>query len=214
VNPEPGEPAERSDRLERLRDVLRVDVSRETFDRLEAYVALLREENVRQNLVSAATLDSVWERHILDSAQLVRFEPRPGAAWVDLGSGAGLPGIVIACLVEGPVALVEPRRLRAEFLHKAAARLDLNVVVHAAKAERVSGRFDVITARALAPLPKFLEISHHLSTRKTVWALPKGRSALRELAEARRTWQGAFHVVRSVTDVEALIIVGTGVSRR
>jgi 16S rRNA (guanine527-N7)-methyltransferase len=92
---------------------LGVDVPRETFDRLEAYVSLLREENLRQNLVSAATLDSVWERHILDSAQLVRFEPRPGAAWVDLGSGAGLPGIVIACLVEGPVALVEPRRLRS-----------------------------------------------------------------------------------------------------
>jgi 16S rRNA (guanine527-N7)-methyltransferase len=214
VSAEPGQPVERSDRLARLQDVLRADVSRETFDRLEAYVALLREENVRQNLVSAATLDCVWERHILDSAQLVRFEPQAGAAWIDLGSGAGLPGIVVACLVKGPVALVEPRRLRAEFLHKAAATLELNVTVHAMKAERVSGAFDVITARALAPLPKFLEISHHLSTRNTVWALPKGRSALRELADARRAWQGAFHVERSVTDDEALIIVGTGVSRR
>ena len=73
----------------------------------------------RQNLVSASTLDQLWERHILDSAQLVRFEPRPGASWVDIGSGAGLPGIVIACLVDGPGTLVEPRRLRAEFLHKA-----------------------------------------------------------------------------------------------
>jgi 16S rRNA (guanine527-N7)-methyltransferase len=150
VSAEPGQPVARSDRLARLRDVLRADVSRETFDRLEAYVALLREENVRQNLVSAATLDCVWERHILDSAQLVRFEPQAGAAWIDLGSGAGLPGIVVACLVKGPVALVEPRRLRAEFLHKAAATLELNVTVHAMKAERVSGAFEVNTARALA----------------------------------------------------------------
>jgi 16S rRNA (guanine527-N7)-methyltransferase len=189
-------------------------VSRETIQRLEAYVALLTRENERQNLVSASTLEDVWERHIFDSAQLVRFEPAAGASWVDLGSGAGLPGIVIACLVDGPVTLVEPRRLRADFLHKAAESLDLKVTVRAEKAERVGGTFDVITARALAPLPKLLEISHHLSTRKTVWALPKGRSARSELAEAQRAWQGAFHVERSVTDADSFIIVGTGVSRR
>ena len=189
-------------------------VSRETFAKLEAYVALLRAENERQNLVSAATLDVVWERHILDSAQLVRFEPHRGTSWVDLGSGAGLPGIVVACMVDGPVTLVEPRRLRAEFLHKAVAALGLDTKIEVAKAERVSGRFDIITARALAPLSKLFEISHHLSTGKTVWALPKGRSARGELAEARRAWQGAFHVERSITDADGLIVVGTGVSRR
>lgn len=190
------------------------DVSRETFERLEAYVALIRDENDRQNLVSASTLESMWDRHIVDSAQLVRFEPRPGASWVDLGSGAGLPGMVIACLVDGPVTLVEPRRLRAEFLHKASESLDLRVTIEPNRAERVSGAFDVITARAVAPLSKLLEISHHLSTRKTVWALPKGRSAAAELADARRAWQGAFHVEQSVTDAEAFIVVGTGVERR
>jgi 16S rRNA (guanine527-N7)-methyltransferase len=110
--------------------------------------------------------------------------------------------------------LVEPRRLRADFLHKVAESLDLDVVIVTGKAERVAGKFDVITARALAPLPKLLEISHHLSTRKTVWALPKGRTARAELAEARRAWQGVFHVEQSVTDAEAFIVVGTGVSRR
>jgi 16S rRNA (guanine527-N7)-methyltransferase len=147
-------------------------VSRETFERLEAYVGLVTEENGRQNLVSASTLNNIWERHIADSAQLLRFQPFAGASWVDLGSGAGLPGIVIACLAEGAVTLVEPRRLRADFLHKVAESLDLDVVIVTGKAERVAGKFDVITARALAPLPKLLEISHHLSTRKTVWALP------------------------------------------
>ena len=106
--------------IERLSAVAGRNVSRETFERLEAYASLLKAESARQNLVSAATLDHLWERHILDSAQLVRFEPHSGASWVDIGSGAGLPGIVVACLIEGPVTLIEPRRLRADFLHRAA----------------------------------------------------------------------------------------------
>jgi len=128
-------------------------VSRETFERLEAYVALLVEENRRQNLVSAGTLTDVWRRHIVDSAQLVRYAPRPNASWADVGSGAGLPGIVIACLVAGPVTLIEPRRLRAEFLSMVADRLSLNASVAATKVERIPGQFDVITGRAVAALP-------------------------------------------------------------
>jgi 16S rRNA (guanine527-N7)-methyltransferase len=186
-------------------------VSRETFKKLEAYAGLLRAESARQNLVSASTLDALWERHILDSAQLVRFEPWDGASWADVGSGAGLPGIVIACLVDGPVTLIEPRRLRAEFLRAVVDELGLKVIVEGAKVESVGGQFDVITARAVAPLPVLLERSRHLSTRKTVWALPKGRNAISELAEARRAWQGAFHVERSVTDADSWIVVGTGV---
>jgi 16S rRNA (guanine527-N7)-methyltransferase len=197
--------------IDRLEQVSNRPVSRETFEKLKTYAALLREESGRQNLVSASTLDQLWERHILDSAQLVRFEPRPGASWVDIGSGAGLPGVVVACLVEGPVTLVEPRRLRAEFLHKVSESLRLNANVIATSAERAQGKYDVITARAVTNLAQLLEISAHLSTRKTVWALPKGRSAERELVEAQRTWQGAFHVERSVTDAESLIVVATGV---
>jgi 16S rRNA (guanine527-N7)-methyltransferase len=187
------------------------DVSRETFERLDHYVGLLRDESKRQNLVSASALEAVWDRHIVDSAQLVRYEPQRGVSWIDIGSGAGLPGIVIACLVDGPVELVEPRRLRAEFLHKVCESLALETRVLCAKAERVEGKFDVITARAVAPLGKFLEISAHLSTRKTVWALPKGRTAEAELVEARRTWQGSFRVEPSVTDAHSFVVVGTGV---
>jgi 16S rRNA (guanine527-N7)-methyltransferase len=186
-------------------------VSRETFEKLEHYAALLREESGRQNLISASTLDSLWERHILDSAQLVRFEPHDGASWADLGSGAGLPGVVIACLVSGPVTMIEPRRLRADFLHNVCESLELNASIFCGKAERASGSFDVITARALSKLDTLLKISAHLSTRKTVWVLPKGRSAESELAEAQRTWQGVFHVEQSVTDAGSLIVVGTGV---
>lgn len=200
--------------IHELERVAQRPVSRETFEKLEAYVALLKEENARQNLVSASSLDEVWKRHILDSAQLLRFEPEPRASWVDIGSGAGLPGVVIACLAAGPVTLVEPRALRAGFLRRIVTDLSLNGSIAQAKAERVSGQFDVITGRAVAPLETFLRISRHLSTRKTVWALPKGRSAHSELAEAKRSWQGTFHVERSVTDEDSWIVVATGVREK
>ncbi|HEY6048175.1 MAG TPA: 16S rRNA (guanine(527)-N(7))-methyltransferase RsmG [Sphingomicrobium sp.] len=200
--------------IDKLAEVAGRPVSRETLEKIERYAALLKEESARQNLISAATLERVWDRHILDSAQLVRFEPKPGASWADIGSGAGLPGIVIACLVEGPVTLIEPRRLRGEFLHKAAESLQLDAKIVTGKAERAEGRFDVITARAVAPLTHLFEISKHLSTGNTVWALSKGRSAQAELAEVQRTWQGEFHVERSVTDADSLIVVATGVRAR
>lgn len=187
------------------------DVPRETIERLANYAALLREESQRQNLVSTASLDHLWHRHILDSAQLVRFEPAIGASWADIGSGAGLPGIVIACLVEGPVTLIEPRRLRADFLHKVVESLNLRAKVVCGRVERAGGEYDVITARAVASLAKLLKISAHLSTRNTVWALPKGRNAGSELAEAQQAWQGTFHVEQSVTDADSRIVVATGV---
>jgi len=200
--------------IDRLEQAVGRTVSRETFEKLTAYAALLKEENKRQNLVSSLPLDSLWDRHILDSAQLVRFEPHAGASWVDVGSGAGLPGIVVAALIGGSITLIEPRRLRAEFLHKLCESLSLRASVFAGKAERAEGKFDVITARAVAKLTQLLKISAHLSTRKTVWALPKGRSAQAELAEAQQSWQGVFHVKQSVTDDESRIIVGTGVRAR
>ena len=197
--------------IEALEQATGQSVSRETFDRLRTYVELLEAENEHQNLVSASTVQQIWTRHIVDSAQLARFGAHLGASWVDVGSGAGLPGIVIACLVEGVVTLVEPRRLRAEFLQKMVLSLGLNATVRCAKIERMTGRFDVITGRAVARLTKFIQMSHHLSTEKTRWVLPKGRGAHSELAEARRAWQGVFHVEPSFTDADSRIIVGTGV---
>ena len=199
--------------IEELAAAVGRPVSRDTFGLLLRYEALLREDNSRQNLVSASTLEALWQRHIIDSAQLVRFAPRADSSWVDIGSGAGLPGLVIAALTDGCVTLVEPRRLRAEFLARAAHDLGLQnrVAVVQTKAERVESRFDVITARAVASLNRMLGLSLHLSTRKSVWVLPKGRNAVLELAEAQKQWHGVFHVERSVTDAESAIIVGTGV---
>jgi 16S rRNA (guanine527-N7)-methyltransferase len=184
-------------------------VSRETLGLLTAYVERLKTASATQNLVAASTLDSIWERHILDSAQLVRFEPRAGASWVDIGSGAGLPGIVIAALTSSPVTLVEPRRLRAEFLEETVDALGLadRISVVPAKIENVGSQFDVITARALAPLGRLLGMANHLAHSGTVWALPKGRNAKSELAEARRSWQCEVRSEASCTDLDATILV-------
>ena len=202
--------------IEQLAGVLGRDVPRGTTDLLEHYMALLRYETGKQNLISSSTLDSLWERHILDGAQLVKFAPAANLSWVDIGSGAGLPGIVIAILVGGPVTLIEPRRLRAAFLTTTVAELGLDsrVTVTAKKVERVAGAFDVITARAVAELDKLLRISTHLSTRKSLWVLPKGRSAESELAAARRNWHCDAEIVPSRTDPDSRILVLRNVRAR
>lgn len=201
---------------EELEQAAARNVSREIWATLQTYVELLTIANAKQNLVAASTLARVWERHILDSAQLVRLEPRPGASWVDIGSGAGLPGLVIAVLVEGPVVLIEPRRLRAQFLKETTAALGLNgrVNVLSAKAENVRGAFDVVTARAVASLDRLLAITHQLSHPDTLWVLPKGRSAKLELAEAQRNWQCDIREEPSRTDRDSTILVLSGVRAR
>jgi len=114
------------------------------------------------------------------------------------------------------MTLVEPRRLRAEFLARAVQELGLSgrVAVHAAKVERIAGKFDVITARAVASVDSLLSISHHLSTDKTLWLFPKGKSAQSELDEARAKWQGDFRLETSLTSDEAAILVASGVRRK
>lgn len=190
------------------------DVSRETIARLKEFQRLLIAENARQNLISRSSVEALWERHIADSAQLAQLGAKDGA-WADIGSGAGLPGIVIACLVDGPVTLIEPRRLRADFLARAVAELGLaNVEVVCAKAERVAGQFLVLTARAVASLDRLLAMCAHLSHRGTRWVLPKGRSAKSELAEARLSWQCEVREVQSLTDPEATILILTNVEAK
>lgn len=193
-----------------LAEVIGRDVPRETFEKLELFESLVVAENAQQNLVSRASLPDFWNRHIIDSAQLIRFAPRTGR-WIDLGSGAGMPGLVVAIIGDFDVTLVEPRRLRAEFLAKVVDALNLSTRVCCTKAELVTGNYDVISARAVAGLSRLLKISRHLSTGNTVWVLPKGKSAQSELAEARRAWQAAFHVERSLTDRDSSIIVARNV---
>lgn len=188
------------------------DVPRGTWDKLEAFIQFLKAEAAQQNLISASTLDHIWTRHIVDSAQLLAFAPAESGQWIDLGSGAGFPGIVIALLSEWRVLLVESRAKRIDYLNRAIERLGLTdqVSVAGMPVERVdSQKFDVISARAFAPLPKLLDLSAQFSTDKTKWLLPKGRNAVNELEEARKAWDLDFSVQPSVTDPEAGILVGT-----
>jgi len=202
--------------IERISAAAGRDVSRETFDRIALYVQLLTQSAGEQNLIAPSTLETVWERHVLDSAQLVRFEPFDGAFWADIGSGAGLPGLIVALLVKGPITLIEPRRLRAEFLSEAVSKLDLadRVTIECAKAERIQGKFDVITARAVAALDRLLAITEHLSKRGTVWVLPKGKNAQTELAQAQVNWHCDVRVEQSCTVPESQILVLTRVGAK
>lgn len=192
------------------------DVSRETFDRIALYVRILTQSAGGQNLIAPSTLGTIWERHVLDSAQLVRFEPFNGASWVDVGSGAGLPGLIVALLVKGPITLIEPRRLRAEFLSDVVSKLGLadRVTIECAKVERVQGKFDVITARAVAALDRLLAMTEHLSRSETVWVLPKGKNAQTELAQAQVNWHCDVRVEQSCTDPESQILVLTRVGAK
>ena len=194
-----------------------LNVPRETIERLEAFVALLRAENERQNLVSRASLEDVWSRHVYDSAQLLRFVPPGAAAWIDLGTGAGFPGLVVAALHPAKVTMVEVRKLRVDFLCRGATLLAVEdkVEILCSRVEAVPTRaFDVISARAFAPLEKLLALGERFSTTKTRWILPKGRNAKSELAAAESSWQGEFRLEPSLTDPDAMIVVAEGVRRR
>lgn len=191
-----------------------LSVSREAFDQLDAFRAMVVEENVRQNLVSAGSIDAFWARHIVDSAQLLSHAGK--GRWLDLGTGAGFPGMVIAILRADPITFVESRRRRIDFLAEAAAKLGLGqVTMQGSRLELMdSAPFGVISARAFAPLPKLLDLAHRFSTNETIWLLPKGKSAREELETVRSSWQGVFHVKQSVTDAAAAIIVASSVQRR
>lgn len=190
----------------------RYGVSRET--RLAVFVSRLREEAAQQNLIAPSTLEQIWARHIVDSAQLLSAAPDHGL-WLDIGSGAGLPGMVIALLRDGPIEMVEPRKLRTDFLARVAAELELpDVAIYTTKIERTSGVAAVISARAVASLDALFRIAAHRSTSSTVWVLPKGRNAQSEVEEARRKWHGSFHVEPSITAPDSLIVVAREVRPR
>ena len=166
-------------------------------ERLDLLIAMLRQENQRQNLVAAASLETVWLRHIADSAQLLAHVPRATSTpWLDLGTGAGFPGLVIAALrPECKVVMVDSRTRRAEWLQSAVSALELDRVdVFGDRLELLPAeKFRVISARAFAPLSKLLDLSARFSTSDTRWLLPKGRSAAQELY-GLNGWQHLFHV--------------------
>lgn len=191
------------------------DVSRETWERLELFIALLREEMLLQNLISKSSADLMWSRHVVDSAQLLLLAPKPEGEmiWLDLGTGAGFPGMVVAILSNYQVRMVESRKRRCEFLNKVVEKIqidDHSSVLHDRLEQVDSFSVDVISARAFAPLDRLIALSHRFSTENTVWLLPKGKNAVRELKGLSPKRQKMFHVEHSLTDPSAGILVGKG----
>ncbi len=200
------------------RSWLDANVPRETLAGLEHLVALILDEMPRQNLIAASTADHIWTRHIVDSAQLVPMAPEGAKTWIDLGSGAGFPGMVVALIrADLRITLVESRRKRIDFLRFMATSLGITdrVTVIGQRLEVLrSDPHDVISARAFAPLDRLLPLAHRFSHSRTEWLLPKGRSAASELAAVADSWQGDFRIVPSLTDPEAAIIVARHVQPR
>lgn len=183
---------------------------------MERFVALVLAESEQQNLIARSTIDAIWSRHVVDSAQLIPLAGQTCGTWLDVGSGAGFPGVVVGALTERPAILAEPRKRRVMFLQQVieALGLELRVSIHPGKVESLHVPTDVISARAVAPLIDLFAGAEACSTSETRWLLPKGQSARDEVAIAQRAWHGTFHVEQSLTDPESLIVVARGVARR
>lgn len=175
---------------------------------LEQMVALILAESGRQNLIAPSTVDSVWGRHVVDSLQLAGLAGADhGRTWLDIGTGGGFPGLVVAAIWNGPMILVEPRRRRADFLQSASRELGLrNVTVRQAKIEAVCDRATILSARAVAPVATLVEASRDVALPGARWLLPRGRMDAND--EAVLAAQGImFHVEHSVTEQGSGIVV-------
>lgn len=193
-----------------MTDPLRI-VSRETLDRLHALEALVGRWTQRINLVAPNTVPQLWQRHIVDSAQLFAHAPS-FQHWADLGSGGGFPGLVIAAMARelqpgALIHLVESDQRKCAFLNEARRALELPVMVHNCRIEvAVLPPCQVISARALAPLGKLLELVAILKQQSAICLFPKGEKADWELTEARRHWHIELEVLPSLTDLASVIL--------
>lgn len=190
------------------------NVSRETFSPLNDYVALLLKWNKSINLIGPATESDIWTRHIEDSAQLVALIPSSATSLVDLGSGAGLPGLVIAVLrPDVQVTLVEQDQRKAAFLKEAKRALSLNnVTVAAMDIAKLDGVFDMVTARALAPLSELLAMARPIMEEGAICLFPKGANHANELVEAAQKWRFDYTLTPSRTNADSALILLTNLN--
>ncbi len=191
-----------------------LDVSRETIERLAVYLELLARWQATVNLVGGSTLADPWRRHVLDSGQLWQFWPHGARRLVDLGSGAGLPGLVLAILGAPEAHLIESDRRKAAFLREAARATGAGVTVHACRIEAAPPlEAEVVTARALAPLSVLIGLTYRFIGPASLCLFLKGRTAADELGEARRQWRMAVETHPSLTDPESSILVLREIAR-
>jgi 16S rRNA (guanine527-N7)-methyltransferase len=197
------------------RDWASVRFDAEAIARLDHLAAIVTVESDQQNLIARSTLATIWSRHIVDSLQLASLAPDDGD-WLDIGTGAGFPGLALAAVQpERRFILIEPRRLRADFLRETAAALALpRVEVITGKVETVQEKVAVISARAVAQVAPLIASAIRCASNETLWLLPKGRAAREEVARAKQRWHGMFHVEQSITDPESSIVIARGVRAR
>jgi 16S rRNA (guanine527-N7)-methyltransferase len=189
-------------------------VSRETLERLTIHLELLRRWQPAVNLVGLTTLTDPWRRHILDSAQLAVRVPAAANTLVDLGSGAGFPGMVLALLGVRGVHLVESNRRKAQFLREVARATGAPVTIHAERIERLQGwPADTLTARALAPLPRLLELAEGFLSSDSVCLFLKGRSVDDELTNAGISWHMVAERLPSLSQPTGVVLELQGVCR-
>ena len=182
-------------------------VSRETLTRLELYAATLVRWNTRINLVARGSLADLWRRHFLDSAQLLALAPAAAKLWVDLGSGAGFPGMVLAIMGVPDMHLIESDHRKCEFLRRVAHDTATEVTIHAARIEALAPFLaDVITARALAPLPRLLSLARRFAGPDTVALFPKGARVGAELTESSKYPRMRLERVASRSDPAGTIL--------
>jgi len=189
-------------------------VSRETEDRLNRFVALLLAWRARVNLIASSTIPHLWTRHIADSLQLLALAPQ-ARCWVDLGSGGGFPGLVLGCALAerfgATVHLIESNARKAAFLREVTRELRIPTIVQCERIEdftiRESVTPDVVTARALAPLPRLLELIQPLLAKGAVALLLRGQDVEAELTDATRCWKITADLVPSKTSSEGCILI-------
>jgi 16S rRNA (guanine527-N7)-methyltransferase len=197
-----------------------LNVSRETEERLAIYAKLLRRWQERINLVAPGTLDQIWSRHFADSLQLRGLAPL-ARRWVDLGSGAGFPGLVVALdLPDGDVHLIESNGKKSAFLREVARETGVALSIHHGRIEDVlpdlaaTWKFDIVSARALAPLGKLLDYSHQVLTTQTRALFLKGQDVESELAEAARSWNFTNRLHKSLIDSRGCVVEIAAATRR
>jgi 16S rRNA (guanine527-N7)-methyltransferase len=190
-----------------------VPISRETEDRLVLFVELLDRWRHKINLISNSTFSSVWTRHIADSAQLIALAPQ-AKRWVDMGSGAGFPGLVIAAqLADVPGAIVhciESDGRKCAFLREATRAIEAAVQIHPVRVEAIDpeslGTVDAVTARAFAPLPLTLKLARPWIERGAIAVFPRGESAKDQIAASPEAWTHAIESLQSVVNPKAAIL--------
>lgn len=201
-----------SDRLAELREIAGETVSRETLDRLDLFEAEFRKWAARINLAAPSTLAALWSRHILDSAQLFPLA-HDATDWLDLGSGGGFPGAIVAILLmereNGRIELVESNNKKAAFLKSVLGSIGAPATIHVCRIEEAVGRVrlpQIVTARALAPLPRLLELAEPWLGAGATGLFHKGRDYATEIAESRDAWRFDLVEHRSRVDPASRIL--------